>query len=403
MEAFLKRAMSVHPIYYALAPWSMLFRSMHCLPLIMMPATPTARTFEKHTERCRPTDVPFQADNYSSFQFVQYHFTRSTFLTTIRPKLEGWSHRNFGIDANIETSRGRAKDFVKALVRTRPSERIVRTTHLFVLFPQTNELICLFDHYYCDGLILFDFFVRVIDDVQSVKLPFPTYRYVPVLSDIMASEFTARVALDALQHPSHAMQYGPMRVLSRVINKREAPHWNRWANYAMNVLPVFECTDGLPWVRVCLNVGISTDSTFGNNRIGGIIVRIVRPPVHLTTFTSKTECLMRQFEEGATKHYTDGVVSYDILRSYDTSMLRTLATTNIVDIYFTSMYFPVKIKSFDDGLGAFIGNDCDYRFFYVNAMTDIDCNYTTVTTNWTQFNHSKYMSTFGARLRYTFD
>jgi hypothetical protein len=169
------------------------------------------------------------------------------------------------------------------------------------------------------------------------------------------------------------------------------------------VRPVFECTDGLPYVRVALNVGIETDSTFGNNRIGAIIVRIVRPPIHLTTHQSKLTCLMAQFTDLLTARYTDAVVTYDILRSYDTSMLRTLATTDLVDIYLTSMFARAPLEDVDSALGAFIGRDYAYRFFYINSMTYDDVSNITYTTNWTQFDRVRYESDFGARLMYTFE
>ena len=404
--------MRVHPFYYAFAPLAMLLRAVHCLPIMLRskPATGSdvvhVRTFHKYSERCLPPDITFHVDNYTSFQFVQYRFARLDFLDTIRRKLDKWSRRHFGIAANIEACRGGARRFVTRIVKTRPSERIVNTshytTHLFALFPDTGELVGLLDHYYCDGIILFDFFAHVFEEIEQIKLPFPTYRYYPMVSDALACECTARVLYDTLRNPRWVTQYDDTRVLRRVIQKRDAPFWNRWSNYAMSVLAVFECTDGLPYVRVALNVGISTDSTFGNNRIGAILVRITRPPEH-STYPSKIECLMAQFEEKVTKNYTDCVVTYDIVRSYDMTMLRKFASSDVVDIIFTSMFIPISIDVFKSGLGAFIGNTYDYPYFYINSMTLNEQSHVTFTTNWTQFNHAKYVARFGARLMYTFD
>ena len=401
----LKRMVCVHPIYYAMAPLSMLFRTVHCLPILLQakPNTDASNPYNKYTERCRPPDVTFHADNYGSFQFVQYRFRRAGFLDSLPGKLEEWSQRHFGIQVNLETSRGSARSFVSQIVKTRPSQRIANTTHLFVLLPDTNEFIGLLDHYYCDGLILFDFFTRVFDEISTLKLPFPTYRYYPLVSDALACELTTRVLYDTLRYPSCITRWGKSRIFRRVVRRCDSPDWNRWSNYATHVLSVFECTDGLPYVRVAVTVGISTDSTFGNNRIGAIIVRIVRPPNTLTTPQTKLACLMTQFEASVTQHYTDAVVSYDVLRSYDTSMLRTFGTSDVLDIVFTSMCFRTKLDAFHSGLGAFIGNVRGHTYLYINTMTVGDVTHASITTNWEQFDHFKYVSDFGAKLMYAFD
>ena len=307
------------------------------------------------------------------------------------------------MQANLETSRGSARSFVRQIVKTRPSERIANKTHLFVLLPDTNEFIGLMDHYYCDGLILFDFFTRVFDELSTLKLPFPTYRYYPLVSDALAGELTTRVLSDTLRCPSFITRWGTTRIFRRVVRRCDSPVWNRWANYATHVLSVFECTDGLPYVRVALTVGISTDSTFGNNRIGAIIVRIARPPNTLTNPQTKLANLMTQFEASVTQHYTDAVVSYDVLRSYDTSMLRTFGSSDVVDIYFTSMCFRATLDAMASGCGAFIGNVDGHKLLYINTITIGDVTHASITTNWEQFDHFKYVSDFGAKLMYAFD
>jgi hypothetical protein len=210
---------------------------MHCLPILLQsdPERAVSCRFNKYTERCLPPDVTFLADSYASFQFVQYHFTRPVFLASIRAKLDGWSRAHFGIAANIETCRGSARRFVRKIVATRPSQRIPNTTHLFALFPDTNEFVGLLDHYYCDGLILFDLFARLFDQLGAHKPPFPTYGYYPPISDALACELTTRLAWDTLRFPAHATPYGHARIFRRILHRRDAPGWNRWSNYAMSV------------------------------------------------------------------------------------------------------------------------------------------------------------------------
>ena len=391
---------SVNPIYYAISPISMAFRTIHCLPILLKPKQ-RDWMYNKYKEKALPCDVTFHEDSYSSFQFVQYHFRHKDFLHTIHYKLHAWSRKNFHCDAIIITRSGSAKQFVMKAVKMKPSVLIGQSTHLFVLFPETSEFIGFLDHYYCDGIILFDLFKHLFEEI-NFKLPFPKYNYYPVFSDALAAQYIASVTYDNCVNPSLITQYDKTRILSRIVKQEDSPYWNRWFNYAMNVLPIFECTKGLRYARVALSVGIDADSTFGNNRIGAIIVLITRPPKSWT-YKTKIMYLMEQFETQVTKNYKDCITTYDIARSYNTSLLRKIMSTKLVDIFITSMFVPVKIAGFDYALGAFVGNHYDYPFFYVNSMTVFDECSSGFTTNWKQFNHKKYVSDFDAKLMYTFD
>jgi len=402
MEETYKLITSINPIYYAISPISMLFRGIHCLPILVKPKPKNIGEFNKYAESSLPCDVTFHKDEYISFQFLQYKFKNQEFMTTLPTKLDTWSQKHFFCDANIETSNESIADFVINIVKIKPSERIGNKTHLFVMFPSIKGLVCLLDHYYCDGIILFDVFKHLFPEI-TINLPFPKYMYYPLLSDAFAVEYVTRNLYDFYKKPTLITQHGDKtHLISRIILKKKSSYWNRWSNYALNLLTVFECTTGLEYARVALSVGIDTDFTFGNNRIGCIIVFIEKPPEQLSR-KSKIKHLMRQFESKVTLNYKDCITSYDIVRSYDTTSLRRLATTTGIDIFFTSMFVPIKIDVIQSGIGAFIGNEYNYSLFYINSMTLDDASYTTFTTNWSEFNHKKYISEFDAKLIYTFD
>ena len=222
------------------------------------------------------------------------------------------------------------------------------------------------------------------------------------MSDAFAVECTTRHLYDCYINPPLITQYDKTRIFSLLTRPEESPYWNRWFNYAVNVLPIFECTPGLEYARIALSVGIDTDSTYGNNRIGAIIVLITRPPKGWT-YKTKLRFMMKQFEEKVSQNYKDCMTTYDVLRSYDASLIRKFVSANAVDIIFTSMYGPVEVNSFDIGFGAFIGNKYDYPYFYINSTTVKNICITGYTTNWKQFNHKKFVSDYGADLMYTFD
>jgi hypothetical protein len=395
MEEILK----INPLFYALAPLSMALRATHCLP-IMLQSTSKKLTFDKQNEHCLPCDVMFQGDSFSTFQFIQYHFVKRRFLQTIHAKLNKWSQTHFQTDANIETVHGSTKDFVMEIVKHKPSLRIGNHAHLFVLFPETNEFIGFVDHYYSDGVILYDLFQCLYQELTE-KLPFPKYTYYPLISDAFVCEYIARSVYDICNRPYKTTLYSSTRIFNRRVMKEDVVHWNRWSNYAMNIVPIFECMPDLDFARIAINVGIETDNTFGNNRIGAIIVCIDKPPNHLS-HNSKLEHLMDQFQKQVTKYYKDCMTTYDILRSYDTSWLRKLASSKFIDIYMTAMFKPVHMNHFDLGVGAFIGNDYDFPFCYINSTTIGNFNSTTFTTNWTNFNDNKFSSRYKAKRLYKF-
>jgi hypothetical protein len=392
---------SINPVFYAISPISMLFRGIHCLPIVLKTKPKNINEFNKYAEKSLPCDVTFHNDDFSAFQFIQYTFTNREFMDTIPDKLNLWSQKHFDRDANIEIMNGCAADFTMDIVNIKPSQRVGHNPHLFALFPETNEMIGLSDHYYSDGITLIDLFNYLFPEI-TVKLPFPKYKYYPFISDAFACECVTRNLYDFYKNPAFVTPYETTRLLNRVTYKTDSLYWNRWSNYASNILPVFEYTKGLEYARVALTVGIDTDKDFGNNRIGVIIVLIYKPPKHLS-YKSKMKFLMKQFEEKVTQNYKDCITTYDTLRSYDTTILRKFGTTTGIDIVFTSFFLPKQIKEIQFSLGAFIGNNHDYPYFYINSMTIDTENHTTITTNWTKFNHKKYIDEFDAKLIYTFD
>jgi hypothetical protein len=285
------------------------------------------------------------------------------------------------------------------LSKTIPSERIGHKTHLFTIFPKTHEIVCLLDHYYCDGIILVDLFKDLFPEITA-KIPFPKYKYYPFISDAFACECAIRNLYDVFKMPSLIKQCASKRMLVRVLHKKDFYCWNRWLNYAANVLPIFECTKGLKYARIALTVAIDTDSTFGNNRIGIIPVLIDRPPKTLS-YESKLRFLMKQFESKVTQNYRDCITTYDTLRSYDTSFLRKHATSKCIDIAFTSFHTNSNCVSLDRMVGGFIGHH-EFPYFYINATTLNGINHVSYTTNWSAFNHKKYIKDFDATLMYTF-
>ena len=97
----------------------MLFRAAHCLPIVLKTKHKN-QTFNKYEEKALSCDAIFNKDDYSTFQFIQYKFASNEFMTKLPTKLDKWSHKHFGCDANIESSDESVSKFVRDIVKQNP-------------------------------------------------------------------------------------------------------------------------------------------------------------------------------------------------------------------------------------------------------------------------------------------
>ena len=140
---------------------------------------------------------------------------------------------------------------------------------------------------------------------------------------------------------------------------------------------------------------------FGNNRIGLIIVIIKRSPINLS-YNEKILNYMEQFKNQSLACNKDANTSYDIIRSYNISYVRTSKMTRLVDIYFTSFYFKEEAIDFIGGVGGFVGTANKTESIYICAISLASTTHFTYVTNWKQIDLNKLTSN-GISLKYEFD
>jgi len=155
----------------------------------------------------------------------------------------------------------------------------------------------------------------------------------------------------------------------------------------------------IDYLRVTITVGIDTDTEYGNNRIGGIIVLIKRPKDFATNTTSHNIAqIADQFKIKITASYTDAMTSYDILRSYDTSFLREYSRKTFTDIIFTTYKVDgQQFSNLQQGIGGFFGKEN----FYINACTINDTCHFTYITRATSFDDSIFLKDDCTELMYS--
>ena len=112
------------------------------------------------------------------------------------------------------------------------------------------------------------------------------------------------------KYPSQIQEVGDkVCVLSKVIKKHMDLEWNRWTVYAIGTLPIFDAMPDIDYVNVALTVGFDADQTYGNNRIGTIVVNIQRPTQ--VTFNDRIIDIMGQYKTQALENYAHAHATYD--------------------------------------------------------------------------------------------
>jgi hypothetical protein len=191
-------------------------------------------------------------------------------------------------------------------------------------------------------------------------------------------------------------------LMSKILQKNDELIWNRWTIYAHGIYNVYEALpQSVDYLRIGLTVGFDTDTTFGNNRIGLIIVIIKRTPINLSQ-NEKILNYMEQFKNQTLSRYSDALTSYDIIRSYNMSYIRSSKMKRIIDIYFTSLFFKEGTPQSSGGVGGFIGKININEYMYISAMSYGPTAHFTYVTNWNQLKLTDLTSN-GLSIEYEFD
>lgn len=120
---------------------------------------------------------------------------------------------------------------------------------------------------------------------------------------------------------------------------------------------------------------------FGNNRIGGLMVRAERPDPTKSR-NDRLDDLMDQFETQCTANVADIISSYDFMRGFDTGKIRKYFSANMFDVTFTSFRFMADANHILKGGGGGFCGSLDSPYMYINSFVTTDRATVTYTTNW---------------------
>jgi len=392
-----------NPLYILLTPFAYIARLTHQVPILLNAKIRNKEilTYNKYNIVALPSDSNFIQNRWQSFQYIEWTLNECWTVDKCKVLFDDWSMKNFKCKANFIESQGNVKEYIETITRKKPSQVIINTTHLIVY--SKNTLSIFMDHYFCDGLIIADLFKVVFYEDNISNLVFPKYESYPFISDYCAIEYLARMSIESIKYPPLISGIGAKTYLmTETLKKNEELIWNRWTIYAHGIYNVYEALpQDVSYLRVGLTVGFDTDTTFGNNRIGLIIVIIKRAPINLS-YNEKILNYMDQFKTQTLARYIDAHTCYDVIRSYNMSYVRSSKMARIVDIYFTCFYYKEGPKNFSGGIGGFVGTLNNSENVYICATSFGTTSYFTYVTNWSQLNLNKLINN-GLSLKYEFD
>jgi hypothetical protein len=391
-----------NPFYILLTPFAYIARLCHQLPILLNSRTRNQQsiTHNKYNLIPLPPDSNFIQDRWQSFQFLEWRFTDVWTRDKCKERFDEWSMTHFKCKSNFIESEGNVKEYVETITRKKPSQVIINSTHLIVYFK--NTIVIFVDHYFCDGMIIADVIKQIFYEDNISTKTFPKYINYPFISDYCAIEFLGRKFIENMKYPPLINGIADKTyVMTELLKKNEEIPWNRWTIYAHGIYNIYEALQDVEYLRVGLTVGFDTDKTFGNNRIGIIIVIIKRPPTSLSQ-NEKILNYMEQFKNQTLINMNDANTSYDIVRSYNMSYVRTSKMTRVVDIYFTSLFFKEEHTHNVTGVGGFVGTLNNTENIYISAISRGSISHFTYVANWKQLNLNKLTSN-GVTIEYEFD
>jgi len=374
-----------NPLYILLTPFAYIARLCHQVPILLNANSRKEQIsrYNKYNIVALPSDTNFTQDKWQSFQYMEFNLLEGYDIDKYRENLDNWSMKNFKRKSNSINYEGNVKEYIQTIIRKKPSQVIINSPHLIVYFK--NKVSIFMDHYFCDGLIIADFLKHLFyeDNISTIK--FPKYICYPLISDYIAIEYFARMSIENIKYPPLINGIGDKTYLmSKIVQKNDELIWNRWTIYAHGIYNVYEALpQSVNYLRIGLTVGFDTDTTFGNNRIGLIIVIIKRTPINLSQ-NEKILNYMEQFKNQTLSRYSDALTSYDIIRSYNMSYIRSSKMKRIIDIYFTSLFFKEGTPQSSGGVGGFIGKININEYMYISAMSYGPTAHFTYVTNWKQ-------------------
>ena len=399
--------------HLVLSPFLIPFRMAHQLPILYdntingydvnIPASKmeTARTI-------KPSDVTFYEDKLKNYQYMFAEYEKEEFLKIshgLSNRLRKWAVKHFKDKHRraFKICYDYSSETVQKMIYSMPMSKLLNGYESIIFVcSENNRIIMLLDHYVCDGITLFNF-INAQSNLTTPTPPFPNYYYIPFISDALLIEYLLRNGMGYLKYPSQIQNFNRdfLTPSFKIVRREDIDcEWNRWNNYGECLLNIFEKFEGVEnalgesFINPCTNnqsiahnavpshfnvfltVGINTNTCFGNNRIGGIIVTVKRPDPHLDR-TYRREDIAIQFKTQCTKHFTDAIVSYDMLRGFDTTIMREFGC-NKIDIIFTSFKMPYSHKK---GFGGFIGTE-SAPFMYISSKTSDTESTISYSTNW---------------------
>lgn len=328
-------------------------------------------------------DEEFVDDTMANSMMIWSRFLPETSIETVRNTCESVSNDCFGISVDMVVCEGTSHQHMIECSRKTQTQVMGTNPCIFYIFPKEGKVLCYADHYYADGKFVFEFtsgFICLFLGREVKYARFASYAYIPVVSDAKMMKRWGELIESHVRYPIQ----NTMATTTRIQKVSMDPHLDtrlksmRWTNYARALYPLFQVSDR-DYFQVAITVGLDIPHRFyTNNRVGSIAFTLHRPDRSASYKDSILE-MASAISRDVTANRLDAFLSYDVMSSFDTHLIRKLGFRfrTAADVVLSPFHYvmdgdePITDQSREyirDTWGCF-GGAMDFPYIYVSASS----------------------------------
>ena len=334
-------------------------------------------TYKKLFKTITAADVYFSENKWNNYMFGVFKYNYNDdeesfdiFIDKFINRLKSWEtstnwYKKFNIRGIIEINEtDTQKSLIEKLDNSEPEYVNNKLLPFKVVFlKKENIVITLLNHYYCDGIILNDFHIHVLYNIEKKCLNVFDYNYIPILHDYFLLSYGFRCIYNSY--------FSNYKHLQRDSNKtsiitKSIPYdgyFNRYKCMAITIEFLFSCVKK-DELSIAFTVGFNDDNTI-NNRIGAIILNVLRQK-NCEDYEYYLKCNLIKYKD-------DSISSYDLARNFPIYYIRNSVMNNSIDVILTSFLIDGECEYKNNlkyVLGTFIGRSKTEAPIYILSTTD---------------------------------
>ena len=362
-------------------------------------------------------DEEFTSDRMCDSMLICTAYNDHVEESQLHTIVSGISNRYFGRDCILEVNT--AESYIDTIERMsrltqRENYQACGIPYRAIMFPKEKIVVHSADHYYVDGMFVFDVIQNMLGASIGCELPklkIPPHIYIPIVSD-------ALIAKHAIEQAKSFVSYPPQNVIGHptTITLLALPHEGngRWNVYAESLFPLFQASNR-DYFRVAITVAVTSPRFYINNRVSVISFILKRPIMtqdRSVIIAKMAESIKTQVE----RNYLEMFTTFDIQATFDITVPRKfgLKFRNICDVTFSPFFLDIPKENVgSDMVDEFLDNDIcrgcgcfggsfDFPFIYISSVATYRTNSTTYQTNVADIDVGKIRELYKSELVHEF-